>query len=397
MSKSKSRTVKTRILLISDTHAALPEAVNDGAARTPFHAPLPSADVLIHTGDLTMTGSLDEHERALELILSIDAPLKIVIPGNHDLTLDREYYAAHHGLHARYARYDDATLERIQDMYSGPDAQEAGVRYLVEGRESFKLQNGARLNVYASAWQPEFFNWAFGYPRSCDRFNLTHKPSLSPENPVPDFKPGTVASETETETETERGNGNGNGNVDVMLTHGPPMGILDKVTRTRESVGCIHLRRAVERCRPRLHCFGHIHEAWGAVRKRWDVDVDVGSQGTGTRAMITTAGDVDSEMEWTATSGKVEGKPTGQFDPEHNPTTVYDDDDGRRSNSSVPGETLIQPGPYQSQIDRMAAYVDATDLEHGKETVFANASIMNLRYRAVNAPWVIDVELPLVE
>jgi hypothetical protein len=39
--------------------------------------------------------------------------------------------------------------------------------------------------------------------------------------------------------------------------------------------------------------------------------------------------------------------------------------------------------------------VDATDLEYGKETLFVNASIMNLQYRPLNAPWVVDLELPV--
>ncbi|KIW13906.1 hypothetical protein PV08_06687 [Exophiala spinifera] len=421
MTNPKCRTVKTRILLLSDTHAALPvdNGADDGNSssssssssskttfRTPFHAPLPSADVLIHTGDLTMTGSLDEHERALELILSVDAPLKIVIPGNHDLTLDREYYARHHSLHARYARYDDATLDRIQELYSGADARHAGVRYLVEGRESFRLQNGARLNVYASAWQPEFFDWAFGYPRTCDRFNLDLGPDHAsptaaaaaavPENPVPDFVGGELGRDDDDTSERE--GGKGDGNVDIVLTHGPPMGILDRVARTDESVGCVHLRRAVGRCRPRLHCFGHIHEAWGAVRKRWNDEVVGGRDDTGTNT-TPGAGYGGMEQGGASTQGDNLRESNGQFDPVHNPTTVYDESgSGSGSDASViTGESLVKPGSYATQMDRMAAYVDATDLEHGKETVFVNASIMNLRYRAVNAPWLVDLELPVVE
>jgi Icc-related predicted phosphoesterase len=50
--------------------------------------------------------------------------------------------------------------------------------------------------------------------------------------------------------------------TDVLLTHGPPMGILDRTSRG-ERVGCEALREAVARVRPRLHVFGHIHEAYG--------------------------------------------------------------------------------------------------------------------------------------
>lgn len=34
-------------------------------------------------------------------------------------------------------------------------------------------------------------------------------------------------------------------------------------------------------------------------------------------------------------------------------------------------------------------------LRWGEETVFVNASIMDVRYRPVNAPWRVDLELPV--
>lgn len=45
--------------------------------------------------------------------------------------------------------------------------------------------------------------------------------------------------------------------TDILITHGPPLGILDG------GQGCAALRRAVVRVRPRLHCFGHVHSAYG--------------------------------------------------------------------------------------------------------------------------------------
>jgi hypothetical protein len=97
-----------------------------------------------------------------------------------------------------------------------------------------------------------------------------------------------------------------------------------------------------------MHCFGHIHEAWGACRKRWDVDT----------------------------------------------TTSNNNKDGEEPQGE--GQThAIDPGSYDGLVDRMGAYVDATDLEYGKETLFVNASIMNLQYRPLNAPWVVDLELPV--
>jgi hypothetical protein len=51
--------------------------------------------------------------------------------------------------------------------------------------------------------------------------------------------------------------------------HGPPYAIGD-LTTDGWLVGCEDLRAAVERKRPRLHVFGHIHEAFGEHR---DVDL----------------------------------------------------------------------------------------------------------------------------
>lgn len=51
--------------------------------------------------------------------------------------------------------------------------------------------------------------------------------------------------------------------VDVLVTHGPPYEILDRVSPGGESVGCPRLRQRVEVIRPSLHVFGHIHEERG--------------------------------------------------------------------------------------------------------------------------------------
>lgn len=51
--------------------------------------------------------------------------------------------------------------------------------------------------------------------------------------------------------------------IDVLITHGPPSGILDQPFGTRPSVGCWDLAQAVERVKPRLHVFGHIHGGYG--------------------------------------------------------------------------------------------------------------------------------------
>lgn len=263
-----------------------------------------------------MNGSLEQHQRALELIDSIKADLKIIVPGNHDLTLDHSYYHEHHAEHTRFPKYSDSMLADIKDMYAGTEARAKGLVYLEEGIGRFQLKNGAKLKIYASAWQPEFYNWAFGYPRSTDRFNPATNDGTGPENPVPSF--------------------DAIDGIDVMITHGPPMGILDKTLHGME-VGCEHLRRAVERCRPRIHAFGHIHEGHGALWKSWN------------------ASDIS----------------------------------GALSDQSIP--TMATPN--MDQIDSRGIFVDATGLQAGRSTLFINSSIMTVDYEPKNSPWIVDVDL----
>lgn len=108
-----------------------------------------------------------------------------------------------------------------------------------------------------------------------------------------------------------------------------------------ESVGCQHLLRAVSRCKPKLHCFGHIHEGWGAERVRWK------------------SGSIEEDC--VETSEKVE-----------------------------------------VEVDKMreqkSAFVDISDsaekpLQFGKETLMVNASIMNFTYKPWQGPWLVDLGL----
>ena len=51
--------------------------------------------------------------------------------------------------------------------------------------------------------------------------------------------------------------------LDVLVTHGPPYGILDQTTSDGPHLGCEELLNAVRRKRPKIHVFGHIHGGAG--------------------------------------------------------------------------------------------------------------------------------------
>lgn len=54
-------------------------------------------------------------------------------------------------------------------------------------------------------------------------------------------------------------------NVDILITHTPAFGILDKSSRGR-LFGCPLLAKELERISPRLHCFGHVHASAGMTK-----------------------------------------------------------------------------------------------------------------------------------
>jgi predicted phosphodiesterase len=287
--------------MISDTHDFAPD---QKVHVTPYRHPFPTADLLLHAGDLTMVGQETEHQLMVDMLKQAPAELKLVIAGNHDITLDPPYYNSY-GFQRHTNEPQD--LGRIRELYCGEEAQRHGIVYMDEGLRTFTLSNGARFTVYATPYQPEFCQWAFAYERTQDRFNPSAE--SPPENPVPDFP-----------------------NVDIMLTHGPPQGVRDLAYE--RNVGCEHLLRAVARARPLLHCFGHIHEGHGAQLVNWETQSSAG---------------------------------------------------------------IIQDRSKELQ-DR-GAYLDVSSesedpLRVGEETLFVNASVVTKSYRPLNAPWLVDMDLP---
>ena len=53
--------------------------------------------------------------------------------------------------------------------------------------------------------------------------------------------------------------------VDVLITHGPPLGILDQVDPSANSnhVGCPELMKRIREVKPKICVFGHIHGGYG--------------------------------------------------------------------------------------------------------------------------------------
>ncbi len=162
---------------------------------------VPVGDFYLHAGDISMQGRLDDIRRFDAYLATLPHRHKIVIAGNHDFCFERQ-----------------------------PEEARALIRNAVYLQDEATTLEGVKF--YGSPWQPWFFDWAFNLPRGEP---LREKWQLIPED------------------------------VDVLITHGPPQGILDRTDRG-EHAGCEELARRVREVRPRLHVFGHIHEAYGMLR-----------------------------------------------------------------------------------------------------------------------------------
>ena len=159
---------------------------------------VPAGDVLLHAGDLTASGTESEIAAAEGWLASLPHRFKVVIAGNHDFALERG---------PAQARKLLPSVTYLQD-------------------EEVEIEG---LRIWGSPWQPWFLDWAFNLERGAD---IKAKWDLIPSG------------------------------IDVLLTHGPPRGILDR-TASGDDAGCADLLAALARVRPRVHVFGHIHEGSG--------------------------------------------------------------------------------------------------------------------------------------
>lgn len=73
--------------------------------------------------------------------------------------------------------------------------------------------------------------------------------------------------------------------TDILVTHGPPYGILDSTSDSGVHSGCRELLDVVVRLKPRLHVFGHVHGAYGIFQTDDTVFVNA--------ALLGRHGDID--------------------------------------------------------------------------------------------------------
>jgi len=197
----------TRFVCMSDTHHIITRI--DPSS-------LPRGDVLLHAGDITSDGSLEELRAFDEWMARVDEGFrhKIVIGGNHDMILDETYHTL----------FNQADLEEYRAL-----SIKRPYTYLLN--ETISV-NG--FKIFGSPMTSHF--WGV--------FSL-HQDDM--------------------EQHWERCPTN----VDILLTHGPPLGHGDYNKDGPEQgqrLGDPALLRQVEdRIKPKYHVFGHVHEAYGCT------------------------------------------------------------------------------------------------------------------------------------
>lgn len=175
-----------KIIIISDTHG--------------YHrkVKLPAGDILIHAGDMTRSGTINQLEDINDWFGSCGFKDIVCIPGNHDRVFERRLGKAKEVMTNCHILLDEEIII-----------------------------NG--IKFYGSPWQPRFFNWAFNLSRGKE---LAEKWAKIPND------------------------------TNVLITHAPPAHIND-FSVNKEHCGCYDLLTRVNQVKPKLHCFGHIHEGYG--------------------------------------------------------------------------------------------------------------------------------------
>ena len=167
---------------------------------------IPPGDILIHCGDFSANFKVTM-KRVHEFNKWLGThphPHKIIIGGNHETNLD------------------DKSAEEIQSLLnSALYLQDSGTT--IEG-----------IEFYGAPWRISRGTVLY----SADAFGLPEEEIPKKWSLIPD-------------------------STNVLITHVPPYGVLDKSTIGH--VGCPHLLSSLERVQPNVHLYGHVHGARGCV------------------------------------------------------------------------------------------------------------------------------------
>lgn len=171
-----------------------------------FIKTLPDGDILLIAGDFTGSGKAFEIEKFNEFLGKFRTQFKeiIITPGNHDFLFEEDFPRA-----SKLITNGRLLMNEVHTLYNG-------------------------MTIFGSPVTPWFHDWAFNVRSYEDRMAIWKQ--------IPD-------------------------NIDIVMTHGPAFGILDK-TISGNLAGCDALRDRLNKLsNVKLHVFGHIHEAYGIINR----------------------------------------------------------------------------------------------------------------------------------
>lgn len=169
---------------------------------------LEGGDLLIVAGDLTARDSVIDHMRFQMWLHEQDYKKRIIIAGNHD------------------NRLQQFPFESIKRQYA-----ETGEDYLCDSGTEFE-----GLKIWGSPWTLRF----------------------------PGMNPHCMAFTVDTEEELAEKFSKIPSDIDILITHSPAAGFLDKNIYGKKC-GSLSLLDALSRIQPRLHVYGHLHESYGKI------------------------------------------------------------------------------------------------------------------------------------
>ena len=221
-----------KIVCISDTHNRHRELTRVLHSSPLGDSPLgdsPLGDVLVHSGDFTNFGTLEEVRDFVEWFESLRGfRHKILIAGNHDVTMDPSHPSAS----------------------STPKEDLAEIRRLVTESREFHYLHDSSVVIDGTRF--------YGAPYVCLDMPAGSPPALSPQGARWAF------SLSDIEIASTRVWERIPDDTDVLITHGPPFGIMDR-SFTGNVGDDFLLLEVMERVRPRVHIFGHVHNQQGEL------------------------------------------------------------------------------------------------------------------------------------
>ena len=171
---------------------------------------LPGGDLIIHAGDLSSMGYQEELKNFFKWYKKLPYDHKVFIAGNHDWGFQD----------------NPAAIALLLEDYPEIDYLQDNIYLLGDDYTS-------SIKIYGSPWQPRFYDWAFNADRGEDIKQHWDK--------IPN-------------------------DIDILVTHGPAWGFLDKVHGKGLNLGCEDLTEAIGRVKPKIHVCGHIHTGYGYTK-----------------------------------------------------------------------------------------------------------------------------------